>query len=88
MTYRDESPASYRTCRSDFDCRAINVAGHLLLGIVWLERRIASVPERFSPLLELAGRRSEPTAPLRAPFVKGMTGNEERDDMQKLGRVG
>jgi hypothetical protein len=53
MTYRDESPAPYRTYRSNFDCRAINVAGHLLLGIVWLERRIASVAERFSPLVEL-----------------------------------
>jgi hypothetical protein len=47
MTKHDESQAAVRAHRSEFDRRAINVAGHLLFGIVWLERRIASVPDQI-----------------------------------------
>jgi hypothetical protein len=56
MTHRNESPASNRPHRSEFDHHAINVTGRLLLGAVSLERRIASVPKQLSALVEMGGR--------------------------------
>ena len=41
MPFRDERPSPYRAHRSHFDRQAINAACHLLLGVVWLERRVA-----------------------------------------------
>ncbi len=44
MTQRNDSPAVSQAQRSEFDRRAISVAGHVLVGMVWLERRLTSVP--------------------------------------------
>ena len=41
MPLRDQPPSLPPVHRSEFDRRAINAACHLLLGVVWLERRVA-----------------------------------------------
>jgi len=56
MVHLDESPRANRTSRSELDRRAINATGHLLLGFVWLERRVTSVSERVGSLVEMAPR--------------------------------
>jgi hypothetical protein len=77
MTKHNESPAAVRAHRSEFDRHAINVAGHLLFGIVWLERRIASVPDQIgSPVT--TSRRSEPLRQLPPPIRAGGTGVASR----------
>jgi hypothetical protein len=60
MTHRNEIPAPYRPYRSEFDHRAINVTGHLLLGVASLERWIASVPKQLSALVEMPGGTGPP----------------------------
>jgi hypothetical protein len=47
MAQRNDSPAANPSQRSEFDRRVINVAGHVLVGIVWLERRCASIPDEI-----------------------------------------
>jgi hypothetical protein len=74
MIRRNEHPVVSRAHRSDLDRRAIDVAGHLLLGVVWLESRIASVPDRLGALVEMAGR-SGATGPIRVPAL-AVTGNQ------------
>ena len=56
MVQVNESPRANQTYRSDLDRRAINATGHLLFGVVWLERRVASVSQRVGSLVELAAR--------------------------------
>ncbi len=51
MSHRTDPTAAHR---SELDHRAINMAGHLLLGVVWLERRIAYIPDQLGALLEMA----------------------------------
>jgi hypothetical protein len=72
VTNDNERPTSYRSPRSEFDRRAIDVTGHLLLGAVSLERRIAAVPKQISALIETAGR-SGSTGRLGAPIVSRST---------------
>jgi hypothetical protein len=55
MTYCNDQPVAYRAHRSELDHRAINVTGHLLLGVVWLERQIAHLPDQLAALLEMSG---------------------------------
>ena len=74
MNHRNEIPGSYRPLRSEFDHRAINVTGHLLLGVVSLERRIASLPKQLSALVEVAGL-SGTSGRLRRPVARA-TGDE------------
>jgi hypothetical protein len=57
MTQRNDRPAANRVQRSEFDRRAINVAGHVLVGIVWLERRFASVPDQIGSRAGATGMR-------------------------------
>ena len=73
MTKHNESPAAVRAHRSEFDRRAINVAGHLLFGIVWLERRIASVPDQIGSPVNTS-RRSESPRQLPPPSKASATG--------------
>jgi hypothetical protein len=75
MTHRNEIPATHRPHRSEFDRRAINVTGHLLLGVVSLERRLASVPKQLSALVEVAGQRGS-SGRLPVPVVARATGDE------------
>jgi hypothetical protein len=75
MTHRNEIPAAYRPHRSAFDHRAIDMTGHLLLGAVSLERRIASLPKRLGALVELAGRTGS-TWRLPGPVVAMTDGDE------------
>jgi len=75
MTHRKESPVADRAHRSDFDRRAINVTGHLLLSVVSLERRIASVPKQLSAVVEGAGRDGS-SGRLPGPVAVRATGNE------------
>jgi hypothetical protein len=75
MTHRKESPVVDRAHRSDFDRRAINVTGHLLLGVASLERRIASVPKQLSAVVEAAGRNVS-SGRVPGPVVVRATGNE------------
>lgn len=75
MTHRKESPVADRAHRSDFDRRAINVTGNLLLSVVSLERRIASVPKQLSAVVEEAGRNGS-SGRLPGPVVARATGNE------------
>jgi hypothetical protein len=77
MTQRNESPAANQH-RSELDRRAINVAGHLLFGIVWLERRIASLPNQIGSPADVSGR-GEPPRRLRAPVRAGLTGVASQD---------
>jgi uncharacterized small protein (DUF1192 family) len=56
VTNANERPTPYRSHRSEFDHRAIDVTGHVLLGVVSLERRIAVLPKQISALVETAGR--------------------------------
>ena len=51
MSHRKDLPAAPR---SELDHRAINVTGHLLLGVVWLERRIAYLPDQLGALIDMA----------------------------------
>jgi hypothetical protein len=55
MTQRHESPAANPAHRSALDHRAINVAGHLLFGMVWLERRLASVSDQIGSPTDVFG---------------------------------
>ncbi len=64
MHHRKDLPVVYRAHRSELDHRAINVTGHLLLGVVSLERRIAYLPDQLGALIEKAGL-SGITEPLR-----------------------
>jgi hypothetical protein len=79
MTNHTENPAAHRTHRSEIDQRAINLTGHLLLAVVWLECRIASLPEQFGALVEAAWCKGV-TAPLSAramaeqPALSGTNG--------------
>ncbi len=75
MTHRNESPAANRPHRSEFDHRAIDVTGHLLLGAVSLERRIASLPKQLSALVEAAGW-TRSTGRLPGPVVAMTNGDE------------
>jgi hypothetical protein len=75
MTHGDEFPAPYRAHRSELDHRAIDMTGHLLLGVVSLERRIAAVPKQLSALVEMAGRNGS-TGRLQGPFVARATDDE------------
>ena len=75
MTQRSKIRPANGANRSEFDHRAINVTGHLLLAIVWMERRFASVPKQFSSLVDKAGR-SGPIGRLRVPLVAGANGNQ------------
>jgi hypothetical protein len=61
--------------RSELDHRAITVAGHVLLGVVWLERRIAYVPDQLGVLLERAGL-GESGGPVPYPIVTQRTGRD------------
>ena len=72
MTQRSKSPAGNRAHRSELDRRAINVAGHLLLGFVWLECRLASVPDQLGSV-DVSGW-IESTRRLRAPVRSSVTG--------------
>jgi hypothetical protein len=69
MSHRKDLAAAHR---SELDHRAINVAGHVLLGVVWLERRIAYVPDQLGAILERAGL-SESSGPVPYPIVTGRT---------------
>ena len=42
MPFRERRPTQHRTHRSAIDRQAINVACHLLLGVVWFERHVAT----------------------------------------------
>jgi hypothetical protein len=75
VTQGNEIPSPYRPHRSEFDRRAIDVTGHLLLGVVSLERRIAAVPKQLSALVETAGR-SGSTGRLWGPVVPRSTAVE------------
>jgi hypothetical protein len=75
VTQRIVSRPANRPHRSEFDHRAIDMTGHLLLAIVSIERRFASVPEQFSCLVDMAGR-SGPIGRLRVPLVAEATGNQ------------
>ena len=57
MTHRKESPAPIGRIDRSSTIVLINMTGHLLLSVVSLERRIASVPKQLSALVEGAGRR-------------------------------
>jgi hypothetical protein len=70
MTNRNDQPVAYRAHRSELDHRAINVTGHLLLGVVWLERRIAYLPDQLGALIEMAGL-SGLSGPLPHPVMSG-----------------
>lgn len=72
MIQRYEISPAYR---SEFDDRAINVTGHLLLGIVWLEHRIASLLDQFDDLVEMVGR-SAHARRLLVPVLTGAAGNQ------------
>lgn len=74
MIQRHEILPAHRAYRSEFDHRAINVTGHLLLGIVWLEHRIASLPEQLEALVELVARSGAARQRL-VPVVTGATGH-------------
>jgi hypothetical protein len=41
MPFRDQRSSPSGTRRSKFDRKAINAACHVLLGMVWMERRVA-----------------------------------------------
>jgi hypothetical protein len=56
MPFRTPGPTPYRTHRSHVDRQAINVACHLLLGVVWFERRLATQLVTFAERTD--GRRS------------------------------
>jgi hypothetical protein len=75
MSHRRDLPAAHRAHRSELDRRAINVTGHLLLGVVWLECRVASLPDQLGAFIEATGLGGR-TGPLRNPVVAGATGNE------------
>jgi hypothetical protein len=75
MTHRKESPVADRAHRSALDRRVINVTGHLLLSVVSLERRIASVPKQLSAVVEAAGRNAS-IGRVPGPVVARATGNE------------
>jgi hypothetical protein len=75
MTHRSEIPSPHGPHRSEFDRRAINVTGHLLLGAVSLERRLASVPKQLSALVEVAGQ-SGSIGRLPVPAVARATGDD------------
>jgi hypothetical protein len=75
MIYGNEIPTPYRPHRSEFDRRAIDLTGHLLLGVVSLERRIAAVPKQIGALVETAGR-SGSTGQLWAPVGSRSTAAE------------
>lgn len=75
MTHRNEIQARYRPHRSEFDRRAIHVTGHLFLGFLSLERRLASVPKLVGALVEMIGRNGS-TGRLRGPVVARSTGND------------
>jgi hypothetical protein len=62
VTHGNEIPTPYRPHRSEFDRRAIDVTGHLLLSAVSLERRIAAVSKQFSALARRQGRAGAPGA--------------------------
>jgi hypothetical protein len=49
MSVRNVSPSPTRS-RSGLDHRAIRIAGHLLLGGIWLERQFGSVPKALTTL--------------------------------------
>jgi hypothetical protein len=75
MTHGNEIPSAYRAHRSEFDHRAIDMTGHLLLGAVSLERRIAAVPKHLSALVQMAGRNGS-TGRLQGPLVARATDHE------------
>jgi hypothetical protein len=75
MNHRKDPSAAYRAHRSELDHRAIDVTGHLLLGVVSLERRIAYLPEQLGALIERAGL-SGVTEPLRHPVMTRATGHD------------
>jgi hypothetical protein len=41
MSTQIDTPPTSAPERSDRDCQAINLAGHLLVAAVWAERRVA-----------------------------------------------
>jgi hypothetical protein len=45
MPVRSDTPSASRTKHSEFDRRAISVAGHLLMGGVWIERQLVLAPK-------------------------------------------
>jgi hypothetical protein len=73
MTHRKDLPVAYRPHRSELDHRAINVAGHLLLGVVWLERRISCLPDQLGALIEMTPL-SGVTGPLAHPVITEQSG--------------
>jgi hypothetical protein len=75
MTHDNERSGAARTHRSAFDRRAINATGHLLLGAVALERRIASLPMQLSSLVEVA-RQGGSSTRLPGPVLTKTNGNE------------
>jgi hypothetical protein len=58
MTLRGDIPPSDRTQPSALDRGAISVAGHLLMGGVWMERQLVQAPRLLSSLF---GNTSHPT---------------------------
>jgi hypothetical protein len=73
MTHRNEIPTTYRAQRAPFDQRVLDVTGDLLLGIVWLERQVASLWEPFGALFGKAGL-SEHSGTLRSPVLVPVSG--------------
>ncbi len=72
MSHRKDLTAARR---SELDHRAINIAGHLLLGVVWLERRIAYVPDQLGAVFDRAGLGGS-SGPVQHPVGTGRTGHE------------
>ena len=68
MTHHNEIPTTYRAHRAPFDQRVLDVTGDLVLGIVWLERQVASLWEPFGALFGMAGL-SAHSGRLRSPVL-------------------
>ena len=84
MTQRNESPATNRAHRSEMDRRAIDATAHLLLGIVWLERRLVSAPDQIGSRTDLSGRR-ELTRRLWNPVGAGPAAIASRGSRDPVG---
>ena len=50
MTVLSDISSSDRPMQSELDRRAISVAGHLLMGGVWMERQLALAPKVLGSL--------------------------------------
>jgi hypothetical protein len=56
MSVDSDIPNPGRTHQSELDRRAISLAGHLLLGGVWMERRLVLAPKLLGNLFGSPGR--------------------------------